>query len=169
MFKFLNLEISAASRRGEVLMESLIAITVVVIGLLGMFSLLSRSVSLTRVVADRYVAAGLAAEGIEVVKNLVDHNVLTRKPWNLGLDTGAYEVVYNSVVLEPFTNKTLFFDNASGLYSYQSSGVPTHFLRKVIVERIAADELKVNSIVSWTTRGGATFETNVEDHFLNSR
>ena len=150
-------------------MESLIAITVVVIGLLGLFSLLSRSVSLTRVVADRYVTAGLAAEGIEVVKNLVDHNVLTRKPWNLGLDTGAYEIAYNSSALAPFTNKTLFFDNATGLYSYQSGGTPTNFLRKVMVERIGANEIKVNSIVSWTSRGGASFETNVEDHFLNSR
>lgn len=154
-------------RRGEVLMESLIAITVVVIGLLGMFSLLSRSMSLTRVISDRYVAANLAAEGVEVVKNLVDGNVLRRKPWNSGLATGAYEVVYNSPDLQPFANKTLSFDSANGLYSYNSGGMPTNFTRKIILERVGADEIKVSSIVSWVSRGGASFETNVEDHFLN--
>ena len=60
--------------KGYILIEAIIAITIAVVGLLGIFSLLSRSLSLNRVVADRFVASYLVAESIEIVKNLVDNN-----------------------------------------------------------------------------------------------
>ena len=146
----------------------MIAITVIVVGLLGMYSLLARSLSLTRVVTDRYVAANLAAEGIEVVKNLIDTNVLQLKPWNQNLSSkGEYEVAYNSVALSPFLGKKLSYNSVNSLYSYDASGAPTNFVRKIILDPINSEEIKVNSIVSWLTRGGAVFEINLEDHFFN--
>ena len=157
-------------KRGEALIEALIAITVIVVGLLGMYSLLSRSLSLTRVVTDRYIAANLAAEGIEVVKNLIDTNVLKHKPWNQGLaGSGDYEVSYNSTAVAPFLGKVLFYDAQDGLYSYEIGGAPTKFTRKIILAPKGSKEIQVNSKVSWVSRGGASFEINLEDHFLNSK
>mgnify|MGYP001599451310 CR=1 FL=1 len=150
---------------GQVLMESLIAITIATVGLLGMFALLSRSLSLTRVVADRYVATYLAAEGIEVVKNLIDTNVIQKNPWNLNLASGTYEVDYQSG-LQSYAARRLNYNEATGYYDY-GSGLPTNFLRRVDVERLGRDEIRVNSVVSWISRGGADFEVNLEDHFLN--
>ena len=69
-FEILNLKLT----KGYVLVESVVAMTIVVVGLLGIFSLLSQSLSLNRVVGDRYVGTYLAAEGIEVVKNIIDNN-----------------------------------------------------------------------------------------------
>ena len=157
-------------KRGEALIEALIAITIIVVGLLGMYSLLSRSLSLTRVVTDRYVAANLASEGIEVVKNIIDTNDVELKPWNQNLSSkGDYEVAYNSVELGPFLGRNLFYNLATGLYSYDVLGTRTNFVRKIILEPINSEEIKVNSIVSWLSRGGAVFEINLEDHFFNSK
>ncbi len=157
-------------KRGEALIEALIAITIIVVGLLGAYSLLSSSLSLTRVVSDRYIAANLASEGIEVVKNLIDFNVLNNKPWNQNLaSAGDFEVVYNSISLPPFLGKVLFHNAETGLYSYDASGVPTRFIRKIVIGPKGANEIQVNSKVSWVSRGGASFEINLEDHFFNSK
>ncbi len=153
--------------RGSVLLESLIAITVLTIGMLGVFSLLSRSVGLTRVVANQYIGAHLAAEGIELIKNMIDTNTLVPRAWNAGLASGIYEIAYGSG-LEPDNNRTLFYDSGSGLYDYASGDIATTFKRQVQITRIGAFELQVNSRVSWTTRGGGEFNVDLEDHFFNS-
>lgn len=153
-------------RQGIVLMESLIAITIAVVGLLGMFTLLSRSLSLTRVISDRYVAANLGQEGVEIVKNIIDTNILQTKPWNQGLATGFYEVEHDSG-LQPDTSRNLYFNPTTGFYSYDRVGKETQFKRQIRVERIGADEIKVEAIMKWISRGGATFEETFEDHFLN--
>ncbi|MEK7182766.1 MAG: prepilin-type N-terminal cleavage/methylation domain-containing protein, partial [Patescibacteria group bacterium] len=57
---------------GQTLVELMIAMSVMSVGLLGVFAVLSQSLGLNRVVANQYVAANLAAEGIEVVKNIAD-------------------------------------------------------------------------------------------------
>lgn len=147
-------------------MESLIAITIATVGLLGMFSLLSRSLSLTRVIADRYAAANLAGEGIEIVKNLIDNNILAARPWNRGLATGSYEVEYDADLL-PYAGRKLFFSPTSGFYSHDTAGRETNFRREVRLERIGSDEIRVNSIVKWTSRGGGEFSIDLEDHFFN--
>ncbi len=154
------------ARRGEVLMESLIAITIAVVGILGMFNLLSRSLSLTRVISDRYIAANLGQEGVEIVKNIIDTNILQNRPWNQGLQTGFYEVEHDSG-LETDQSRNLFYNPESGFYSYDKNGAETKFKRQIRVERIGAEEIKAEAIMKWTSRGGATFEEVFEDHFLN--
>src|SRR3990167_8160497 len=103
---------------GQVLVESIIAITIAVVGLLGIFSLLSRSLSLNRVVSDRFVAAYLAAEGVEIVKNLIDNNILAGNPWNEGLSSGNYEADASDPALRTDGNALLKFDPATGAYGY---------------------------------------------------
>src|SRR3989344_3384292 len=176
---------------GQVLIEAMVAISIVTVGLLGIFSVLSRSLSLNRTVADNYVAANLAAEGIEIVKNIVDGNVLkiqnsTMVPWNLGVTNGVYVVNYNdnslsSSILEncdadSIKNNASFamtFNSDNGLYTHdtanQDIGISaTNFKRVVCVDTSDdGNEIKVNSIVTWTGRGGAEFDINLEDHFYN--
>ena len=156
---------------GQVMVEAMLAITIAVIGLLGIFSLVSRSLSLNRVVLDRYIGTYLAAEGIEIVKNMIDANVIQAKPWNVDLASGSYEVDYNDSTLQPGSNRFISHDSASGFYSYDS-GKPTRFKRSVTIEYPGAgagEKMKVNSVVKWTTRGGGNFEVNLEDHFFNWR
>ncbi len=146
----------------------MIALTIVIGGLLGIFTLTSRSVSLNQVITSQYVGSNLAAEGVEIVKNIIDRNVLQGRPWNEGIVSGDYEVDYSSRSLNPYTGRTMLLDVASGLYQY-SVGNPTTFLRKITLSAVSADEILARSYVSWTTRDGAQFNVDLEDHFFNWR
>lgn len=154
-------------KKGQLLIESGIAISILVIGLLGIFGLLSRSLSLNNVVSSRYIASNLASEGIEVVKNLIDTNIIQFRPWNQDISTGSYEVNFASQALEPNQNRFLLFDSSDNAYNYQN-GQPTFFKRTIEIGNIGSDEIKVNSKVNWQIRGGS-YSVNVEDHFFNWR
>ena len=58
--------------KGQMMVEAIIALSLINISLLGVFVLLSNSIGTNREVADKYVAINLASEGIEIVKNIVD-------------------------------------------------------------------------------------------------
>lgn len=165
-------------KKGYLLIESMVAITVIVVGLLGIFALLSRSLSLNRVISDRYVASYLAAEGVEIVKNLIDNNVLAEDAWNKNLNEGNYQFDYMATILPAdcgsFCNKVFYWDSAQKIYSLIPTGQKTNFVRKVSIKPIAdrsglVQSIQVNSVVDWVTRGGASFSVNLEDHFYNYR
>jgi hypothetical protein len=156
------------SRGGQLIIESMIGISIAVVGILGVLTLLSRSISLNRVVSDQFTGVYLAAEGVEITKNLIDANIIQFKPWNQGFLSGSFEADYNSINLEPNQNRRLLFDSANNFYSYDG-GNPTNFIRTINIQLIGSEEIKVNSVVKWTTRGGGNFEVNSEDHFFNWR
>lgn len=155
---------------GQILVESMVALSITVIGLLGLLSLLSNSIGINKVISDQYVAAYLAAEGIEVVKNIIDNNVASGLGFNQGVGYGDYEVEYNSSGLSLYQQRALKFNDALKIYSYQS-GDDTPFFRKITIAQgpNGQDELIVRSTVSWKTRRGVTSEIVTEDHFFNWR
>ncbi|NCO15164.1 hypothetical protein COW77_01405 [Candidatus Wolfebacteria bacterium CG18_big_fil_WC_8_21_14_2_50_39_7] len=156
------------TNKGYILIESMIGISIAIVGILGILNLLSRSTSLNRVISNQFVGNYLAAEGIEITKNLIDANVIQNKPWNQGLISGSFEADYLSMGLEPNQSRLILFDSANNRYSYQT-GNPTTFTRVINIQLIGSEEIKVNSIVKWTSRGGGQFEANLEDHFFNWR
>ena len=155
--------------KGYILIEAIIAITIAVVGLLGIFSLLSRSLSLNRVVADRFVASYLAAEGIEIVKNLVDNNILAGKPWNAGLSSGSYEADYTDTGLVPASGRFIKVNTETGAYGYAEM-TPTLIKRAITIRNSSdGEEITIGSRVNWTTRGGGKFAINLEDHLFHWR
>lgn len=174
------------ANKGQIMLESIVAISVIIIALLGIFDLLSRSLSVNRVAGNQYVAANLASEGIEVVKNIIDNNAIQGSAWNNGLNEGIYEISYdNASIGAPElidsnpdncapayirqNAQLLTFEPSTGIYDYGLS-TPTIFKRAVCIKSLSSgDELKINSIVTWTTRGDANLEINLEDHFFNWR
>ncbi len=157
-----------ADKRGYILIEAIIGISIAIIGILGILGLLSRSASLNRVVADQFIGNYLAIEGIEITKNLIDANIIQQRPWNSGFNTGSFEVDYSSLNLEPNQGRRILLDPVNKRYSYQM-GNETNFTRTLYVELLSSEEIKVNSVVKWTTRGSGRFEVNLEDHFFNWR
>lgn len=155
--------------KGYILVEAMVAITIIVTGLLGIFALLSQSLSLNRVIADRYVAAYLAAEGVEVVKNIIDNNIINGRAWNSGFADGDYEIDYQSASLGALQGRSVKFNGDSGRYGY-ADGDPTRFFRIIKIELLGGgEEIKINSVVNWKSRGEADFEINLEDRFFNWR
>lgn len=156
-----------APRRGQSLVEAMVAAGILAMGLMGIMSLLAQSFGLNRVVTDNYTATYLSAEGIEVVKNIMDTNRVAGRSWDSGLGAGIYEVEYDSRSLLPNQNRNLGFDPSSKLYSYGGTQ-ETPFRRTVTLTRVSADELKIVAAVTWASRGGS-YATNLEDHFYNWR
>ncbi|KKU94355.1 MAG: hypothetical protein UY26_C0002G0137 [Candidatus Jorgensenbacteria bacterium GW2011_GWA1_48_13] len=165
------------NRKGNLLIESIIALSVATIGILGVLGLLSRSLGINKDVSQKFAATYLAAEGVEVVKSLIDKNFADSDAWNEGIGdcgfpTCDYEVVFNDAALSGFSDHFLNFDSTNGTYSY-GDGVPTPFKRKIVITAIdlnggGDDELKVNSSVTWAVRGG-TETVDLEDHFFDWR
>jgi hypothetical protein len=100
-------------RRGEMMVELLISISIVVVSLLGIFTLVNRALSLNRVNAEQYIATYLASEGIEVAKNIFDRGFLLESANNPGskefysatdfaaLAPGVYQVNFDSKTFTP--------------------------------------------------------------------
>lgn len=149
------------------LVESMIAISVLMTGLMGAVALLNRSFSLNRTIASNYTATYLAAEGLELTKNFIDTNVIKGKAWNDGFSNGPFETDYRHDSLLPSSNRSLGFDPATNFYSY---GAPetTVFNRLIRIDLVSSDEMRVNSIVSWSS-GLYQSTVNLEDTFYNWR
>lgn len=154
-------------KKGYILIEAIIALSVLTVGFLSLIYLLNSAIGLNRVVAENYIATYLAAEGIEIVKNIIDNNILNPgQAWNSGLSDGLYEVDYNSVNLSPYqgSGRFLNLDN-NNTYNY-NSGTPTPFKRKISIQN-STDAIKVISIVSWKSRAGDS-QIQLEDVFYNT-
>ncbi|MCP6720208.1 MAG: hypothetical protein KJI72_02725 [Patescibacteria group bacterium] len=163
------------NREGNLLIESMVGISIAVVGLLGILGLLSRSLAINKDVGQKFIATYLAAEGIEVVKSLIDKDYADGNAWNTTVTGGSHEVSYDSTALTTLVGSpnTLLFDSTDRTYSY-AGGNPTLFTRTVDIVEIdnngdgGTDEIKVNSIVQWLARG-VTQEVNLEDHFFDWR
>lgn len=157
-------------KEGSFLVESIVALSLVVVGILGIVVLLTRSLGLTANVVQRAVATYLAAEGIEVTKNIIDTAIAKGEGWSAAFNIpSVFEVEYSSAApAELFGDaQPLRFSSTDGTYTYLESAQETPFRRTMTV---AADDASstVNAVVTWTVRG--TEETlNLEDHFWNWR
>jgi hypothetical protein len=155
--------------RGEVLVEALVALSIITVGLLGAFSLISKSMALNKLVSERHIATYLAAEGIELVKNLIDANVIGNDPWNQGLAAGDYEISYNDSQLSSFQDRFLNYDGSTGFYNYVS-GIHSKYKRTITISYFDSERMQVNSIVTWEGKSDIGARTvNLEDRFFNWR
>ena len=161
-------------RRGQLIIEATVATSIMVVGLLGIFVLVSRSLNMYHTAAQEYVATNLAAEGIEVTKNILDANLIKGAVrWNEGFDRdGDYGVQYNSKTLvdSGSPDKYLLYNPVTGFYSYDdTNGNPSVYKRVLSIKSISLNEIQVNSVVKYNISTGAKFEINLEDHFYNWR
>ncbi len=178
--------------RGQIMIEAIVALSALVVGFVGVFGLLSASLRYNRFVANDYTGTYLAAEGIEVVKNLLDSNVIAGRPWDCGFADGVYELKHDTQfknadgtytfppvdvdcsqpVFTQDQSGNLYLDSVSHLYNYDASGIKTPFKRAVTIAILAYDdsgnpkEIQVNSHVSWR-QGTGSRSINLEDRFFN--
>ncbi len=165
-------------RRGSSLAESMVALGLVVVGLLGIVVLSTRSLALNRDVVNRTIAAGLAAEGIEVVKNIIDIQIAERgnSAWGAFLEEGSFGLDYESVVddaltLPPPSSPLHMMETANGwlyLRALPGGTVSSNFSRTVSISFPSPYEISVRSVVGWSDRGTPR-SLEVEDHFFNWR
>jgi len=177
------------SRRGQTLVEALIALSILTTGFIGIVALLTKSFQLNRTTSNDTQATYLASEGIEIAKNIIDYDVYygsslpNTDDWGCSFDLTPgvptdYEFEYDTVppsncsgVLTPsLTARTdrLYFNPSSTLYSYSSfpPAVLTDFTRDVRITAVSGNELDVRSIVTWSA-GSQSNTITLEDHFYD--
>ncbi len=165
-------------KEGSLLIESIVSINIALIGLLGVLGLLSSSLGLNRDAGQKIIATYLAAEGIEVIKNILDLNYVAGNAWNNGIAAGTYEITYvglESNLGGSESENFLWFNLATGIYSYDSNASePTGFKRTVWIQEKdndgsgGAEEIVVNSVLKWQSKTGLQ-TINLEDHFFDWR
>jgi type II secretory pathway pseudopilin PulG len=176
-----------SSRRGQTLVEALVALSILTVGFVGIVALLAKSFQLNRTTSNDTQATYLAAEGIEVAKNIIDYDVYIGLPGNndwgcsFRLTPGTpvdYALAYDTVpplncpqgqTLPTLRTDQLYFSSSNGLYTYNSfESQSTDFTRDVYISVPvnSPDELDVQSTVRWTD-GGQSNTITLEDHFYN--
>lgn len=173
-----------ASRRGQTLVEALIALSILTTGFVGIVGLLTRSFQLNRTTTDDTQATYLAAEGIEVAKNLIDHDVYEQLSGNSNYSWGScfpysgthyyYPIDFATTdcasleMSDSPPNTPLYFSSTTDTYSTNPFGADaTDFVRNIAVTN-NGDELDVQSAVTWNN-GGLSNTITLEDVFYNWR
>lgn len=152
---------------GFTLIETLVALTLVISAMVGPFSLATRSIYSAKFAKSKLIALNLSQEGLEIIRQMRDNNVLGGYNWRglqgscpLGctiLQDGSYQIdvftAANGSTPPVNANTPLSFSALTSLYSYQSGGQATPFIRVITLSTPAADEMDVVSVVSWSDAG----------------
>ncbi len=174
------------------LVEVMVALSVTAISLTGFFGLMRTSIGLNNYTSSNYTATYAAAEGIEVVKNILDQNFYATPQAPLGVHLtlnlcNNYVVQYNTPTISsnsgPFWNKNNIcgdftmpasqadLSNTSGIASTNSTVVwagpsPQNTFYRVVQVALdsSGDAVRVRSWVFWTIHG-QQFHTMLEDYF----
>lgn len=130
------------NKKGFTIIETILAVFIITIGVLGAFSLILMISSFTSGISSRLSAVYLAQEGIENIRNIRDSNWLAQRYnpatlWDQGISTGNWLVI-------------------------------DKFQRKITISKPQADKLVVSVQVQWPERGG-TAEIKAETELYDWR
>jgi Tfp pilus assembly protein PilV len=162
-------------RNGQSLVEVMVAITALTVSFLGISALLAQSLAISRSTTDELTATYLASEGIEITKNLIDHDVYAGNPWgtclfsqNLNADVEVDHATADCTTLEAFSGDPLYYHSDTHLYDYDSNGgTATIFTRDIKVAHPQPYEITVASIVQWPSLGGNLQSIDLRDDFYS--
>jgi len=136
-------------QKGFTLIEMIVSVFIVTTGIIGVFSLVSNFSEQSQSVRDGTVASYLAQEGIEIVKNIRDTNMIGGLTWDNGFSScyDGCEVEYNNESLVPWTDDGRFFylDGTTGFYKYietpVAGDIKTYYKRRLTITPVAQDEM----------------------------
>ncbi len=151
------------SQTGFTMIETIIAIFIVLIGVVGAYGIMTNLTSYGTISPSRLTAVYLAKEGIEVIRNIRDTNWLEGHSWNEGLassavcapsDENSCIIAWDSADLQATDGTVPFLkiDTGTGRYNY-ASGTTTIFKRKIIITAPVADYLLVTVKIEWNDQG----------------
>lgn len=142
------------AQRGFTLLESLVAIAIFTVGVSAAVFVITQSLNVGARTKDKIIAAHLASEGIEVVRNIRDRNWLAGRVWDQGISTLnnaclQWDTDYNTIDVSCTSGANVAFD---GMHYVQTTA-QSQFSRTISTQAIFGnpDELKVTSAVSCGT------------------
>jgi prepilin-type N-terminal cleavage/methylation domain-containing protein len=145
--------------KGFTLVETLVAVTILVTAIVGPLYVVHKSVMASYTARDVLIATALSQEGVEMVRSIRDGNYLSNNGnWLAGLDVcivdgpGDYGCTHGPVNIQacPSTGCPVLLLNTLHRYNI-AAGVPTRFTRTVRIEPVSSTEARVTVTVSWLT------------------
>lgn len=158
---------SLFSRAGFTLIETMVALALVTIAMGPVFILAISSVNAASRIEHNLIAANLAQEGIEVVRNIRDTNWLAGTAFDNNLPAGTWRAEWNTVSggLMPIGSNPVLKKN-NGLYNY-TTGIDTVFRRTITISKPNSGELVLTSSVTWIERGSINKNISIESHLFD--
>jgi prepilin-type N-terminal cleavage/methylation domain-containing protein len=169
-------------KQGFTLVETLVAIAVLVIAVVGPMYAVHKSIMASYTARDTLVATSLAQEAVEYVRYVRDSNYLPPQDpnWLDDLtpcivtgpegpsDYGCGIDVYNqSISACPSNNcSPLVLDSSGFRYRQNGTGTATRFTRKTTIVAVNANEVEVTVTVSWSTFR-IPYTVTVKEHLYN--
>lgn len=150
--------IQYSTRRAFTLVETLVAISILLIAVVGPISLIGNAIHNLYYAKDEMIAIHLAQEGVEVIRQVRDSNMLDGGlPWDAWIASGNYVINVNSdtpvIAYGGGADPQPVYVGVAGLYN-QSGGTATQFKRMVTTSNVdVGREIKVMSTVTWMTGG----------------
>ncbi len=168
--KIFNFKLSKLnSQKGFSALELIITIAIFGFGILGIYHFFYPALTLTANAPFHITADYLAQEGIEIIKNIRDNNILSGSSWSQGFSictTGCQGDYKTGTAIQTTplgAYKDTFLNNSgSGFYSYDAGVRPTIFKRKITITQPGSDNniLKVDVLVTWNYNGNPfSYET----------
>ena len=164
-----NLKKVRNSPRGFTLIETLVAMSVLLVSLAGPLSIAAKALQSAYYARDQVTAFYLAQEAIEYVRTYREQNYLALPPgeWLSGIDDCMSPNIctvdfpnFNHQVCGGDGCAPLLISASNRLYNIES-GDPSIYTRSLTLSPVSGnpDEILVSVTVSWNTSGGGrTFE-----------
>ncbi len=151
---------------GFTLVEALVSLLILSIALTAVFHILTVSIGDAELIKNNFIASGLVQEGMEVTRNIRDHDWYAGSPFGTSIPDGIYRVQWNSQALLALgSNPPLKKDSGNGLINYDT-GNDTVFKRTVTISTVSGVEKRVVVSVTWDERGRPR-SVSAEDHLCN--
>lgn len=168
-------------KNGFTIVESLVALAVLVTAIVGVFKAVSTSTSSYTLSRDQVTAFYLAQEGFEFLRNMRDQNALNGSPfWLTGIAADSddpcrfgiactVDTVLSTTPIEcglPGTCPVLRQHLTEFYFGYDPTWSATQFTRQIVLTQINPNEITVAVTVSWP-HGATTRQFKAKENLFN--
>ncbi len=160
------------TQNGFTLVETLVAITVLLLAVTGPLTIAARSLNSANFSQDQITAFYLAQEGVEAIRNIRDKNAIAGQLWLTGLEncqsgsSCTIDSTDNSVSLCSGSCQKIKYNSSSGLYGYNAGWGDSKFTRTIQISETSSAEAMITVTISWQS-GNINRQFTVNENVLN--
>lgn len=166
---------------GFTIIESLVAIGILVVAISGVMGAIQSSISSYTFSKDQFISFYLAQEAFEQIRNIRDENRLKEANWMMGIaqDVDDPCAFTHACTVEPVISAApsrctggpgncpyLRQDPVTGLYGYNPSWPATIFRREIQLTPVNENEIAVTVTVNWS-KGPVNRQFKARANLLN--